>query len=143
MEAFSTNINGYIEGYYGRLLNWSERNQILTKLSSCNFNTYFYCPKEDLKHRLNWRKNYDNNWITAFKNFCKNSQRLKVNILVGISPGLDFNFQKDSDDFNLLVNKAKKLKSYGSEYIGLLFDDLFHLLFLVELFGVKENSLIA
>ncbi len=124
MKAFTTNINGYIEGYYGRLLNWSERNQILRKLNNCNFNTYFYCPKEDLNHRLDWRKNYNNNWINAFKNFCKNSQRLKINVLVGISPGLDFNFSKSSNDFNILVKKAKLLKSYGAPYICLLFDDI-------------------
>ena len=33
MKAFTTNISGYIEGYYGRLLNWSERNQIIRKLN--------------------------------------------------------------------------------------------------------------
>ena len=76
MKAFTTTINGYIEGYYGRLLNWSERNQILRKLNNCNFNTYFYCPKEDLNHRLDWRKNYNNNWINAFKNFCKRLIRI-------------------------------------------------------------------
>ena len=124
MKEFSTNINGYIEGYYGRLLNWTERNQILRKLNSCNFNTYFYCPKEDLRHRLNWRKNYDKKWITAFKNFCKNSQRLKISILVGISPGLDFNFSKSSDDFNILINKAKLFKNCGATYVSLLFDDI-------------------
>ncbi len=124
MKEFSTNINGYIEGYYGRLLNWIERNQILRKLNCCNFNTYFYCPKEDLSQRLNWRKNYNRNWITAFENFCKNSQRLKIGILVGISPGLDFNFGKSSDDFNILVNKAKLLKCCGAKYVSLLFDDI-------------------
>ena len=77
-----------------------------------------------MSHRLNWRKNYDKNWITAFKNFCKNSQRLKISILVGISPGLDFNFGKSSDDFNILVNKAKLLKYCGAKYVSLLFDDI-------------------
>ncbi len=124
MEFISTNINGYIEGYYGRLLNWSERNQILKKLNSCNFNTYFYCPKEDLCHRLYWRRNYNKSWITAFKNFCKNSQKLKINIMIGISPGLDFNFTENSSDFKILVKKAKMLKSFGAVYIGLLFDDI-------------------
>ena len=124
MKTFSTNINGYIEGYYGRLLSWSEREQILEKLSVCNFNTYFYCPKEDLKHRLIWRKSYKKNWIEPFRNFCKNAKNSKINILVGISPGLDFIFKEKSCDFKILIKKTKQLKSYGATFIGLMFDDI-------------------
>ena len=106
MENLSININGYIEGYYGKLLNWSERKIILKKLRSCKFNTYFYCPKEDLNHRLNWREDYSNSWIREFKYFCKNALKLEINILVGISPGLDFNFENRIYDFEKLVKKG-------------------------------------
>ena len=70
MKKISININGYIEGYYGRLLTWSERHTILKKLKECKFNSYFYCPKEDIKHRLEWRKAYTSKWLPLFKNFC-------------------------------------------------------------------------
>ena len=55
-------FNGYIEGYYGRLLNWDERNRIITKLNKNNMRFYFYAPKEDDKHRLNWKKEYQSSW---------------------------------------------------------------------------------
>ncbi len=124
MTKLTINVNGYIEGFYGRLLKWSERHILLKKLSSCNFNTYFYCPKEDLKHRLKWREAYTNKWLLAFKNFCETAKTHKVNIIIGISPGLDFNFKENSPDFNTLVKKAKILKSKGATSIVLMFDDI-------------------
>ena len=69
----NTNLNktfGYIEGYYGNLLDWTSRRRIIKKMSSIGMNSYFYAPKEDLFHRLNWRKNYTKTWRKNFKNFC-------------------------------------------------------------------------
>ena len=54
--------DGYIEGYYGRLFNWSDRHRIIDKLNSNKMNFYFYAPKEDDKHRLNWKHEYNKNW---------------------------------------------------------------------------------
>ena len=48
-------VKGYIEGYYGKLLSWKERNEVLDVLAKNNMNFYFYCPKEDINHRLKWR----------------------------------------------------------------------------------------
>ena len=124
MKKLSININGYIEGYYGRLLKWSERHDILKKIRDCNFNSYFYCPKEDLKHRLKWKQNYKDKWISAFKNFCRTAHEYELNIFIGISPGLDFNFECSDTDFKILVKKAKMLKSSGASHIVLMFDDI-------------------
>ena len=40
-------IDGYIEGYYGRLLNWTDRLNLLDRLGELNINFYIYGPKED------------------------------------------------------------------------------------------------
>ena len=50
------NIIGYIEGYYGKLLSWENRKLIIESLIKNNLNTYFYAPKEDINHRLCWKK---------------------------------------------------------------------------------------
>ena len=68
------NFFGYIEGYYGKLLRWEERLLIIKKMNLNNMNSYLYAPKEDLYHRYEWRKPYDKNWISNFKNFCKFSK---------------------------------------------------------------------
>jgi hyaluronoglucosaminidase len=128
----NTNINGYIEGYYGKLLDWESRKIIVKSLSKNKMNTYFYAPKEDEKHRLNWRKKYNLKWRNCFRNFTQFSKENKINIIAGIAPGLDFNFkkinnpswEKESLDFNSLLNKAKQLLDDGATSIALLLDDI-------------------
>lgn len=119
-----TNINGYIEGYYGQLLNWSERNTILKKLYNCGFNSYLYCPKEDLKHRQDWRREYTKRWTSSLKKFCMKARQNKLNIFIGMSPGLDFNFQNYDNDFKILLKKLKLFRSNGATHIVLMFDDI-------------------
>lgn len=124
MKTYTVNINGYIEGYYGRLLNWFERKRILQKLNHLEFNSYFYCPKEDLRHRLNWRKKYTKSWKSSFKKFCNLGRKYNIKILAGISPGLDFDFNNQHEDFNILLTKARELKNIGANIIVLMFDDI-------------------
>ena len=69
MKSNKKNLNGYIEGYYGRLLSWNERYRILLKLNMNKMNFYFYAPKEDEKHRVLWKLKYDSKWTINFKNF--------------------------------------------------------------------------
>ena len=63
-------LNGYIEGYYGRLLSWDDRQRIISSLNKNKMNYYFYAPKEDENHRLNWKSNYKNECTKKFKKFC-------------------------------------------------------------------------
>ena len=55
MKSSRSNIIGYIEGYYGKLLSWKSRKLIVKSLIKNKMNTYFYAPKEDVFHRLYWR----------------------------------------------------------------------------------------
>lgn len=120
-----TPLRGYIEGYYGRLLGWSDRRRLLETLNRLSLNTYFYAPKEDIRHRLHWRDDYSPNWRTDFRKFCALAENLNVSILAGIAPGLDFDFaQIDGNDFQLLVNKARKHLDDGVSFIVLCMDDI-------------------
>ena len=111
---------GYIEGYYGKLLSWDERLDIIGHLSQNNLNTYFYCPKEDPHHRSEWKKPYPQNWLELFSNFINVSNENGINIIFGISPGLNFN--KSLVD---LFSKIDVITSLGITNIAILFDDLF------------------
>ena len=86
-------IKGYIEGFYGRLLDWESRKRIITSLKKNNMNTYFYAPKEDKNHRLNWRNKYNSKWRKNFRDFTIFGKKNNINIIAGIAPGLDFNFK--------------------------------------------------
>ena len=121
-------VKGYIEGYYGKLLSWKERNEILDVLAKNNMNFYFYCPKEDVNHRLKWRLKYNNKWLNDFEKFIKHAEKKNVQIIVGISPGLDFDFKSyaigKKKDIKLLIQKFEIFLSYRIKHIAILFDDI-------------------
>jgi len=126
-------FNGYIEGYYGRLLSWEDRHRIILSLNKNKMNFYFYAPKEDEKHRLKWKSKYKVEWIKNFKRFCNFATKNHVKIIVGISPGFSFNFSeilnvnsqnKMSKDLNVLYKKFQYFIENGASEVALLFDDL-------------------
>ncbi len=125
-------ITGYIEGYYGKLFSWENRELIIKSLSKNKMNTYFYAPKEDINHRLCWKKKYSEKWRSNFRKFSDIGKKYKIDIIVGLAPGLDFNFKqlnknsklKNNSDFELLYNKAKQLLDDGATFIALLLDDI-------------------
>ncbi len=132
MKNNESNIIGYIEGYYGRLLSWKNRKLIIKSLHKNKMNTYFYAPKEDICHRLCWRKKYSKKWRLDFRDFIQFSKKNNINIVAGIAPGLDFNFKEldncstniDNSDFELLLKKAKQLLEDGASSIVLMLDDI-------------------
>ena len=132
MKNNENNIIGYIEGYYGRLLSWKNRKLIIKSLKKNKMNTYFYAPKEDIYHRLYWRKKYSKKWRLGFKNFTQLSKKYNINVIAGVAPGLDFNFKElhnvsinnENSDFELLFKKAKQLLEDGASSIALMLDDI-------------------
>ena len=50
---------GYIEGYYGKELSFKEREGLMHSLADLEMTHYFYCPKEDPYHRMQWKEDYD------------------------------------------------------------------------------------
>ena len=121
-------VKGYIEGYYGNLLTWDERDRIINILKKNRMNFYFYCPKEDLFHRYEWKKQYTNEWLKSFKNFSKNAHSKKIKIICGIAPGLNFNFQNFfsgyKSELKLLEKKCLKFVKNGADGIAIMFDDI-------------------
>jgi hyaluronoglucosaminidase len=121
-------LNGYIEGYYGRLLTWEERYRIILRLNKNKMNFYFYAPKEDEKHRFNWKLKYDYKWTQNFITFCEIAKRNNIKIIIGISPGFTFNFKevenKKSKDLTTLAIKSHFFLDKGADDVALLFDDL-------------------
>ena len=132
MKNNEKNITGYIEGYYGKLLSWKSRKLIIKSLYKNKMNTYFYAPKEDICHRLCWRKKYSKNWRINFQNFTQFSKINNIKVIAGIAPGLDFNFKElnniskitKNTDFQFLLKKAKQLLCDGATSIALMLDDI-------------------
>ena len=113
-------LTGYIEGYYGVELSWKERNSIISKLHEVGCNTYFYCPKEDPYHRVNWKDDYPVGWIEDFREFKSNADRVGIDIIFGISPGASL----DLKDFEYLERKIDIFKELSIKNFCILFDDI-------------------
>ena len=117
-------VRGYVEGYYGKLLSWTERCDLVKCLSSLQLNTYCYAPKEDTHHRLHWREPYGSDWHQSFSQFCTLARNHDVSVVAGIAPGLDFNHKDSTPDFNQLNSKASKFLDDGATEVLVLWDDI-------------------
>ena len=128
MKNINKKINGYIEGYYGKLLTWKERIELLDVLSKNNMNFYFYCPKEDINLRFKWKEQYSSKWLNNFSKFNKYAKEKNIKVIAGVSPGLDFNFKSyiegNKEELNLLIKKFNIFLSYGVAHVAILFDDI-------------------
>ena len=117
-------LRGYIEGYYGRLLTWQDRRRIIARLGALGMNAYLYAPKEDLHHRVNWRAPWPADWIADFSAMCRTAGDHGVRVLAGIAPGLDYDPDNDSAEFDSLLAKARSLQAAGANAIVVMFDDI-------------------
>ena len=124
------NFTGYIEGYYGRLLDWRDRNRLLGGVAAAAMTSYFYAPKEDAFHRQFWRQPYDKAWHSEFTQFAATAAAKNIHLIAGIAPGLDFDFASldastdQKNDFTILVVKARQFLANGASMIALLMDDI-------------------
>lgn len=133
-------IQGYVEGYYGKLFSWHDRASLVSALAENRYNTYCYAPKEDPLHRLNWREPYDDNWRGEFRRFTQLAEQQSVSVAAGIAPGLDFDFtDRTAKDFSTLTTKARQLIDDGASHCLLLWDDIEETGY-VGLNGVSEGQ---
>ena len=131
---------GYIEGYYGRLLSFEDRHQLLCTLNDLSMDSYLYAPKEDVFHRFDWRRPYPEDWCADFAAFCATARTKQIKILAGIAPGLDFAFEDDRNDKAKLWAKAKQLTGAGADGLVLMFDDISADLSVFERAGIREGQ---
>ena len=117
-------IRGYIEGYYGRLLTWQDRDRIIERMAGLGLNAYLYAPKEDPCHRVDWRSPWPDEWLHGFTAMCNAATTRGVMVFAGIAPGLDYDAQRDSAEFDMLMTKARALQTAGAAAIVLMFDDI-------------------
>ncbi|NND91998.1 MAG: hypothetical protein HKN42_14150 [Granulosicoccus sp.] len=119
-------VQGYAEGYYGKLFEWSDRHTVLATLAAQAQNTYYYAPKEDSLHRLRWREPYGQSWRADFSRFCDSSRAQGVQVVAGVAPGLDFDFAhlNGGADLQALVRKCRQLIDDGAGCVSLLLDDI-------------------
>ncbi len=116
-------LGGVVEGFYGRPWTTAQRLDLLGQLSACELNTYFYAPKDDLKHRAIWRQPYVASEVASLQDLIDECRRLGIHFIYGLSPGLDIQFSSPSDR-DALKGRLAQLLQMGCTHFALLFDDL-------------------
>ncbi len=114
---------GYIEGYYGRLMNQGHRMLILKRLADLSMDFYIYGPKEDPFHRSDWATNYPEDLALELKLFNNEGDKLGIKTYMALSPVIS-----SEDDLkqvkNAVLKKIKQFKDIGFERFAIFFDDV-------------------
>lgn len=114
---------GVIEGFYGPPWTPSERAELFGWMSSWGLNTYFYAPKDDLKHRAIWRELYSEIEAADLKTLITACSDRQIQFVYGLSPGLDVRYSSPSDRAHL-KQRLEQLFRLGCHRFCLLFDDI-------------------
>ncbi|WP_195263729.1 beta-N-acetylglucosaminidase domain-containing protein [Clostridium sp. 1001275B_160808_H3] len=121
---------GFIEGYYGNPWSVEDRSDLMTYGGYYKLNAYFYAPKDDPKHRVQWRSLYTEDELTWIRQLADAGNASKCRFVYGIHPfpGNDaFGINKDEagyqNDLADLKAKLKQVIDQGVRQIAILADD--------------------
>ncbi|MDV2078469.1 beta-N-acetylglucosaminidase domain-containing protein [Marinobacter xestospongiae] len=114
---------GIIEGFYGPLWSWQERQDLVTALAPEGYQFYLYAPKADPYLRRRWQSPHPSDQAGALLAFADHCHGLGVRFGIGLSPFEIFN------DFNAqareaLARKLAALDALGIDDLAILFDDM-------------------
>ncbi|XP_065641313.1 protein O-GlcNAcase [Hydra vulgaris] len=116
-------ICGVIEGFYGSPWVFNERLDLFQRMKVLGLNTYLYGPKDDIKHRREWRVKYTDVEKAMLLRLIQESKANSVEFVYSISPGLDIVFSSDVD-VQLLQEKLTQVQLLGCSSFAILFDDI-------------------
>lgn len=116
-------LSGIIEGFYGPPWAQADRLQLFEWLAAWGLNSYFYCPKDDLKQRAIWRTPYTTGEARVLGELIEACTRHGLHFLYAISPGLDIRYASDAD-LSHLRERFDQMIGLGARHFALLFDDI-------------------
>ena len=116
---------GVIEGFYGTAWTNKFRLDLFEFMGKYKLNTYIYAPKDDPKHRSQWRSLYTSKEITVMTELVETAIKNNVRFVYAISPGLDINLKSGYEaDFDKLVAKCESIYALGVRDFAILLDDI-------------------
>ncbi|CAD5121948.1 DgyrCDS10409 [Dimorphilus gyrociliatus] len=114
---------GVCEGFYGKPWRSDQRKSLFERMNKIGLNTYLYAPKEDLKHRANWRELYTTEESDDLASLIQYAQKNNVKFIYALSPGLDISYS-NNEELNKLKAKLHQVSKLGCTAFALLFDDI-------------------
>lgn len=82
-----------------------------------------YGPKDDLKHRFEWRALYNDEEIELLRSLVQSAKMNNVHFVYSISPGIDIIYSQPSE-VKAIIRKLKQVEELGCTSFALLFDDI-------------------
>jgi hyaluronoglucosaminidase len=116
-------LRGIVEGFYGQPWSHAARLDVLSFVAQRDMNAYVYAPKEDAKHRAQWREPYDEAEFARFRELIDHARDAGISFGFAISPGLDIDYA-DAEDRALLRDKLRPFAAAGVSWFLLLLDDI-------------------
>jgi hyaluronoglucosaminidase len=116
-------VRGIVEGFYGTPWSHDARCDVISFLAPRGLNAYVYAPKDDAKHRTDWRTPYDAEETARFEELAAHASANGVRFGFAISPGLDIDYGS-GDDRAVLLDKLTPLRDAGVMWFLLLVDDI-------------------
>jgi protein O-GlcNAcase/histone acetyltransferase len=116
-------LAGVIEGFYGQPWSQAERFELFNWMAAWGLNTYFYAPKDDLKHRAIWREPYSRDEAASLGKLIRACKERDLYFIYALSPGLDIRYSNEADQTQL-KKRFEQLLALGCRHFSLLFDDI-------------------
>ena len=116
-------VRGIVEGFYGKPWSHSARLEAISFLAPRGLNAYVYAPKDDAKHRADWRVPYDDGERARFRELAAHAAAHDARFGFAISPGLDVTYE-DAGDRAAILAKLEPLLEAGVPWFLLLLDDI-------------------
>jgi hyaluronoglucosaminidase len=116
-------VRGVVEGFYGTPWTHEARLEVISFLAARGMNAYAYAPKDDAKHRADWRVPYEPDALEQFGDLAAHGAAHGVRFGFAISPGLDIEYESERDRATLL-GKLQPLRDAGVSWFLLLLDDI-------------------
>ena len=116
-------LAGVIEGFYGQPWSSAERVELFEWMRAWGLNTYFYAPKDDLKHRALWRELYSEAELEPLAAAIQACAQRNLRFIYALSPGLDIRYC-DATELDCLRKRFEQMLDVGCRNFALLFDDI-------------------
>ena len=118
-------LRGVIEGFYGTAWTHEYRKDLFKFMGENKMNAYIYAPKDDPKHRAQWRSLYTGAELERMTDLIETANLNRVNFIYAISPGGDINLGSGYEtDFKKLMAKCEQIYELGCRDFAIFLDDI-------------------
>ena len=116
---------GVIEGFYGTAWTHEYRKELFAFMGQNKMNAYIYAPKDDPKHRAQWRSLYTGAELERMTDLIDTAKENYVKFIYAISPGGDINLGSGYEaDFQKLMAKCEQIYELGCRDFAIFLDDI-------------------